>query len=102
MSNENEGSAPLVPAGLHGGMSFIGLILHNLNTRRIRTLLTAFAVAVSVMAVVTLGVVTASLKSSAAEVLSAGTSDFTVAQRGSSDVLTYTHLRAHETDSYLV
>jgi putative ABC transport system permease protein len=88
MSHENHRSAPRVPAGLHGGMSFVGLIVHNLNTRRIRTLLTAFAVAISVMAVVTLGVVTASLKSSAAEVLSAGTSDFTVAQRGSSDVLT--------------
>jgi len=88
MSNENEGSDPSVLAEGHGGMSFLGLIVHNLNTRRIRTLLTAFAVAVSVMAVVTLGVVTASLKSSAAEVLSAGTSDFTVAQRGSSDVIT--------------
>jgi len=68
-------------------MSFVGLIFHNLTTRRVRTALTALAVAISVMAVVTLGVVTQSLKSSAAEVLAAGKSDFTVAQRSVSDVI---------------
>ncbi|HEY5109165.1 MAG TPA: ABC transporter permease [Acidimicrobiales bacterium] len=68
-------------------MSFVGLIFHNLSTRRVRTALTALAVAISVMAVVTLGVVTQSLKSSAAEVLAAGNSDFTVAQRSVSDVI---------------
>ena len=69
------------------GMSFIGLIAHNLGTRRVRTILTALAVAISVMAVVTLGIVTESLKSSAAEVLATGTADFTVAQKSVADVL---------------
>jgi putative ABC transport system permease protein len=69
------------------GMSFVGLIAHNLGTRRVRTILTAFAVAISVMAVVTLGIVTESLKSSAAEVLATGTADFTVAQKSVADVL---------------
>jgi len=44
-------------------------------------------VAIAVMAVVTLGVLTDSLKSSAAEVLSAGNADFTVAQKSVSDLL---------------
>jgi putative ABC transport system permease protein len=69
------------------GMSFVGLVLHNLRVRWVRTFLTALAVAISVMAVVTLGVVTESLKSSAAEVLAAGKSDFTVAQKSVAEVL---------------
>jgi putative ABC transport system permease protein len=69
------------------GMSFVGLVLHNLATRRLRAALIALAVAISVMAVVTLGVVTESLRSSAAEVLSTGRADFTVAQKSVADVL---------------
>ncbi len=72
--------------GRHG-MSFVGLIAHNLGTRRVRTILTALAVAISVMAVVTLGIVTESLKNSAAEVLATGAADFTVAQKSVADVL---------------
>jgi putative ABC transport system permease protein len=68
-------------------LSFVGLIVHNLGTRRVRTALTALAVAIAVMAVVTLSVLTDSLKSSAAEVLSAGNADFTVAQKSVSDLL---------------
>ncbi|HVX22186.1 MAG TPA: ABC transporter permease [Acidimicrobiales bacterium] len=71
-------------------MTFVGLILHNLSTRRVRTGLTALAVAISVMAVVTLDVVTHSLESSAAEVLSLGNADFIVAQKAVADVLTST------------
>jgi len=71
----------------HRGMSFAGLVVHNLSTRRVRTILTALAVAISVMAVVTLGIVTESLKSSAAEVLATGNADFTVAQKSVADVL---------------
>jgi putative ABC transport system permease protein len=75
------------PRAVRRGMPFCRLILHNLGTRRVRTLLTALAVAISVMAVVTLGVVTDSLKNSAAEVLATGNADFTVAQKSVSDVL---------------
>lgn len=69
-------------------MTFAGLILRNLGTRRLRTALTAVAVAISVMAVVTLDVVTHSLQASAANVLLMGKADFIVAQKSVADVLT--------------
>ncbi len=65
----------------------MGLILHNLWARKIRTALTAVAVAVGVTTVVTLGVVTHSLRGSAAAVLKTGKADFTIAQKNASDVL---------------
>jgi putative ABC transport system permease protein len=68
-------------------VSFAGLIVHNLSTRKLRSALTALAVAVGVMTVVTLGVVTHSLRTSAAAVLQTGKADFTVAQRSSADLL---------------
>lgn len=68
-------------------MSFLGLILHNLAARKVRTALTAVAVALGVGTVVTLGVVTSSLRASAVAVLQTGKADFTVAQKGVSDVL---------------
>jgi len=67
--------------------SFVRLIAHNLATRRARTILTAAAVAISVMAIVTLNVVTQSLQESAASVLQTGRADFTVAQKGAPDTL---------------
>ena len=69
-------------------MTFAGLILRNLGTRRLRTALAAVAVAISVMAVVTLDVVTHSLQASAANVLLMGKADFIVAQKSVADVLT--------------
>jgi putative ABC transport system permease protein len=63
-------------------MTFLGLIAHNLWTKRLRTVLTALAVAIGVLTVVTLSVVTQSLRSSAAAVLQTGKADFTVAQKG--------------------
>ena len=77
-------------AGSHGRvrtLSFARLILHNLSTRKVRTILTAIAVAISVMAIVTLSVVTRSLQTSAASVLQTGRADFTVAQKGAPDIL---------------
>jgi putative ABC transport system permease protein len=68
-------------------MSFMGLLVHNLWTRKVRTLLTGFAVAIAVMTVVTLGVVTSSLRDSAASVIRTGDADFTVGQAGVADVL---------------
>ena len=67
--------------------SFLRLIAHNLATRKARTVLTAAAVAISVMAIVTLTVVTQSLQESAASVLQTGQADFTVAQKGAPDTL---------------
>ncbi len=63
-------------------MTFFGLIAHNLWTKKLRTALTALAVAIGVLTVVTLTVVTDSLRSSAAAVLETGNADFTVAQKG--------------------
>ena len=71
-------------------MTFVGLVFHNLGTRRFRTALTAVAVAIAVMTVVTLNVVTRSLQTSAAEVLSLGNADFIVAQKQVADVLAST------------
>jgi putative ABC transport system permease protein len=68
-------------------MTFLGLITHNLWARKARTLFTGVAVAVGVATVVTLGVVTSSLKSTAVQILKTGRADFTVAQKGVSDVL---------------
>jgi putative ABC transport system permease protein len=68
-------------------LSFIGLILRSVYTRKVRTALTAVAVALGVGTVVTLGVVTHSLRQTAIGVLQTGQADFTVAQKGVSDVL---------------
>lgn len=68
-------------------MSFLGLLVHNLVTRKVRTALTAFAVAIGVATVMTLGVVTHSLRSTAGSVIRTGKADFTVAQKGVTDIL---------------
>ena len=68
-------------------MPFPRLIFHNLANRKARTILTATAVAISVMAIITLSVVTQSLQESAASILQTGKADFTVAQKGSPDTL---------------
>jgi putative ABC transport system permease protein len=68
-------------------MTFLGFIGHNVWARKVRSGLTAFAVAVGVTTVVTLGVVTHSLRTSATAVLQTGKADFAVAQKGVDDVL---------------
>lgn len=68
-------------------LSFPRLIGRDLASRKVRTALTAVAVAISVMAIVTLTVVTKSLQDSAASVLQTGKADFVVAQKGSPGIL---------------
>ncbi|WP_426574346.1 ABC transporter permease [Aquihabitans sp. McL0605] len=68
-------------------MSFAWLIVHNVWVKWVRSLLTAFAVAVGVATVVTLGIVTNSIRTSAAGILRVGAADFTVAQKGVNDIL---------------
>ena len=63
-------------------MWFLGLIGHNLWTKRARTILTASTVAIGVLTVVTLAVVTESLRTSAVAIIETGKADFTVAQKG--------------------
>lgn len=68
-------------------MTFAWLILHDVRVKRVRSALTAFAVAIGVMTVVTLGIVTDSVKTTAAGLLEVGRADFTVAQRNVSEIL---------------
>ncbi len=68
-------------------MSFLGLIPRNVLTRKVRSSLTALAVAIAIMMVVAMGVLTYSLKQTAISVLEIGKADFTVAQKGVSDIL---------------
>jgi putative ABC transport system permease protein len=68
-------------------VSFAGLVVHNVWARKMRTALTAVAIAIGVMTVVTLAVVTHSLRDTAVAVLRTGKADFTVAQKGVSDLL---------------
>lgn len=68
-------------------MSFLWLIAHNVVAKWVRSTLTAFAVALAVLTVLVLGVVTDSIRTSAASVLKIGAADFTVAQQGVNDIL---------------
>jgi putative ABC transport system permease protein len=68
-------------------MTFLGLILHNVLRRPLRAVVTSLAVAIGVMAVLALGVLTYSLRQTAVAILKTGNADFTVSQRGVSDIL---------------
>ena len=68
-------------------MPFLSLIGRNVLTRRVRAGLTGLAVAIAIMTVVALGVLTHSLRRTAISVLRTGSADFTIAQKGVSDVL---------------
>ncbi|MBS1838603.1 MAG: ABC transporter permease [Actinobacteria bacterium] len=68
-------------------MSFTWLIGHNVWSKKVRSMLTASAVAIGVIVVVVLGIVTDSIRTTAAGVLKVGAADFTVSQKGLSDIL---------------
>ena len=71
-------------------MTFFDLILRNLWKKKARSIGLAFAVAIAVMAVVTLDVTSSGLEQSAAAIISVGKADFTVVQKGASDTLSST------------
>ena len=71
-------------------MTFFDLVLRNLWSKKARSIGLAFAVAIAVMAVVTLEVTSSSLEQSAAAIISVGKADFTVAQKGAADTLAST------------
>ena len=71
-------------------MTFFDLIIRNLWAKKARSLGLASAVAVAVMAVVTLAVTSSGLEQSAAAIISVGKADFTIAQKGASDTLAST------------
>lgn len=68
-------------------MTFLGLLAHNVWRRRLRAVVTALAVGIGVTAVLALGVLTYSLRQTAVAILQTGKADFSVSQRGASDVL---------------
>jgi len=67
-------------------VTFFALILKNLFRQRVRTGLTVLGISLGITTVVTLGVVTASLKSASGEIIHFGGSDFMVAQEGAADL----------------
>ncbi len=71
-------------------MTFFDLIIRNLWSKKARSIGLAFAVAFAVMTVVTLAVTSSGLEQSAASIISVGKADFTVVQKGASDVLAST------------
>jgi putative ABC transport system permease protein len=68
-------------------MSFSTFIVRNLWTRKSRSFGLVFAIAFAVMTVVTLAVTSSGLEQSAAQVISIGKADFTVAQKNVADLL---------------
>lgn len=68
-------------------MSFFALLVRNGRSKSLRSALTALAVAVGVAASITMGVVTHSLRASAVSILQVGKADFSITQKGVSDVL---------------
>lgn len=70
-----------------GGLTFAGLVAHNVGVKPLRLALASLAVAVGVMTVVTFSIVNHSLRASALAIMQTGQADFTVAQKGVSDLL---------------
>jgi len=67
-------------------MYFLSLVARNVYTRKVRSSLTGVAIAISIAIVVTMGVLTHSLKKTAANILHTANADFTVAQKGLADI----------------
>ncbi len=68
-------------------MTFLTLVLHNVAVKKLRLALTALAIAIGVVTVVSLGVVTSSLETSELAIMQTGRADFTIAQKGVADLL---------------
>ncbi len=68
-------------------LTFPSLILHNVAVKKLRLVLTALAIAVGVVTVVSLGVLTKSLESSELAIMQTGRADFTIAQKGVYDIV---------------
>lgn len=68
-------------------MFFALLILENVYTRKMRTVLTGLTIAVTIMTVVAMGILTHSLRQTAVSILQTGKADFSIAEKNVSDVL---------------
>ncbi len=67
-------------------MTFLSLVLKNLLRQRVRTLLTVVGITVGIATVVALGAVTAGMKGTADDFITAGGAQFIVAQKGAADL----------------
>ncbi len=76
--------------GTGAPVSFLYLIARNVWSKKARSIGLTFAVAFAVMTVVTLGVTSSGLESSAAAIISVGKADFTVVQKDVADTLAST------------
>lgn len=68
-------------------MSFLEFVVRNVITRKTRALLTGLAIAIAIMTVVTMGILTQSLRQTAINIVRTGDADFTLSQRGLNDIL---------------
>jgi putative ABC transport system permease protein len=66
---------------------FILLILENVYTRKMRTVLTGLTIAITIMTVVAMGILTHSLRQTAVSILQTGKADFSIAEKNVTDVL---------------
>src|SRR5579863_2657164 len=69
------------------GLSFAGLVAHNIAVKPLRLALASLAVAIGVLTVVTFSIVSSSLRDTALAIMQTGQADFTIAQKGTSDLL---------------
>ena len=77
--------------GGHGaGLTFGGLVAHNVSVKKLRLALSSLAVAIGVMTVVTFSIVNHSLRETELAIMQTGRADFTIAQKGTSDLLNST------------
>ena len=72
------------------GLSFPGLIAHNVAVKKLRLLFASLAIAIGVMTVVTFNIVSSSLRTTDLAIMQTGRADFTIAQKGVSDLLSST------------
>jgi putative ABC transport system permease protein len=68
-------------------MYFLSYCMQNVLNRKVRALLTIATIAIAIGTVVTMGVLTESLRQSAISILQMGTSDFSIAQKDQSDLI---------------
>lgn len=79
-----------VPEHLGRGLTFVGLVAHNVAGKKLRLAFSALAVAIGVMTVVTFSIVNHSLRQTELAIMQTGRADFTIAQKGTSDLLNST------------
>lgn len=79
-----------MPGRSGGGLSFAGLVAHNIGVKKLRLAFASLAVAIGVMTVVTFSIVNHSLRATELAIMQTGRADFTVAQKSVSDLLNST------------